>query len=326
MNIFNLVFIRNLSIATFFLLKTAACNTNDEVFEGTWKQEASMDEYLRFNAQVFEAEDHIFLLPGKGNHRFSSVPEIMKYDGNQWSFEITYPNWASAGNSVYWQHEDIGYLVAGVNGSSAPTDEVIKLDIENAEFTNATSVPDQPINEELTGNNTNTKRYISRVNPLDNTPTIYSYDLDLGIWGSIPSPTDISTSSKMEIIGDSIFFILTGFDYKNFFLYQQEEGAWISLPDFPGDPRTGSIFKKYKNYLIYGTGTNAQDHSTIQNDLWKFDLVSHEWERIEDFPATPFSSGFSFVLQDRFYLGGGITEIIVSKDAMNSEMWSFSLD
>ena len=102
MNNLNLFLFRNLSIVTFTLLNIVACSTNDVAFEGTWRQETSMDEHLRFDAQVFEEEDHIFLLPGKGSYRFSSVPEIMKYDGDAWSFEVIYPNLANAGNSDYW--------------------------------------------------------------------------------------------------------------------------------------------------------------------------------------------------------------------------------
>lgn len=323
MKIYKFHFVTYLILGLSIIIGSCSNDGEEERNEAFWVKEPTQTDYLRLRAQVFEEEDYVTLLPGKGAYRFSQVPELLRFDGSEWTLISEYSGFASSGSSGYWQDNGVGYLVSGVNSSSAPTDELVKLDIENSNHESLSRIPEIAIG--IVGSaNTNAKGYISYVNTSTNFSNIYSYDFGMDSWDKVSVPYDSSVAiSMMQTIGDSLFLIVPSLSVDNFFVYLEGEKQWVSLPDFPGDTReSGGLFKRYKDYLIYGTGILSENKS----DLWKFRTDSYEWERMSDYPGTPFSNGFSFILNGRLYLGGGITELPISASAMNGEMWSVLLD
>ena len=330
-------FIIKIGLYIFIILLSNSCTNKNGIemqaetpseIKNEWRREVDLpNDYLRLNAQIHQRNDEVFLLPGKGSYNFSIAPEIVKFDGDTWNWEMDYAGFAMAGYSAYIQQENTGYLIGGVNGSSAPTNEVQLLDFDNQTITAQTEFPfgTFPFRSSAYSNS---KGYMTNSfgNPGQNN-TLFTFDLNLASWDSIPSPTNINYSkSYLATSSDSLFLYLSDRADQNFFFLKEGSTEWNVLPDFPGKTRSDIIFQKYKKYIIAGFGFDDESPEIILNDLWKFDIENKTWSAVESFAGKPIHSGFSFNLNNRFYIGGGATEKLISKEVMNEEIWSISFD
>ncbi|WP_207512562.1 Kelch repeat-containing protein [Longitalea luteola] len=79
-------------------------------------------------------------------------------------------------------------------------------------------------------------------------------------------------------------------------------GSWKRMKNFPGPQRKFpvSFAVNGKGYVCCGRGTNGN-----LNDVWEFDPATDTWTQIGDYPGSPMNSGFSFVIGNKAYVGGG---------------------
>lgn len=81
-------------------------------------------------------------------------------------------------------------------------------------------------------------------------------------------------------------------------------GQWerLSQPpaDFPG--RNNHVVATVNGIIYLGLGN---DNNYAYNDWWRYDPATDSWERLTDFPGKPRNLAFSFVINDKIYVGGG---------------------
>ncbi len=291
-----------------------------------WRREADLPDYLRIGGMVHQTQDKVFLLPGSGAYHFASVPEIMSFDGEKWTYEFRYDGFASAGGG-YWQHNGWAYNVCGVNGSYAPTRDVVAIDFES-QSTHLVSefLPGRVA--DLGSCSTSSKGYLTAVHTYGDTlRSIYYYDFESEIWDAMPKPTENENlQTLMATQADTLFLFYPTSDNNNLFCKIEGELEWHSLPDFPGSPRHLKSIHRYKNYLIVGMGIDYHNNENLLADIWVFNVGTSTWTEMAAYPGKAFHSGFIFEINDRLYIGGGATETTISKEVMNGEMWSIYLE
>lgn len=291
-----------------------------------WRAEAALPEYLRIGGMVHQTSDKVYLLPGGGAYHFASIPEIMSFDGEKWTYEFRYDGFASAGGG-YWQYNGLAYNVCGLNGSGAPTQEVVAIDFETQSTHLETQFLPARVSS-LSSCSTPSKGYLT-ANFSYNTPLhkVYFYDFDTQIWDSIPKPVENETSpTLLAAQSDTLFLFYPTSEQHNLFYKTEGVSGWNPLPDFPGTLHNRGVFHQYKNYLIVGTGIDLNEQTNLLSDIWAFNINTSQWTAIAPYPGKALHSGFIFELNDRLYIGGGATSPTISNEVMNGEMWSIYLE
>lgn len=287
---------------------------NEEQSILEWTEVASIpNDALRLAADVVTYNNEAYLLPGKGGTRFSSKPEILKFSDNTWTQVATYDGFATAGNSGAWRNDDEIFILGGVNGSNAPTDEVRSFSISNNSFN------EEPLTASVSVNTafTSSKGYIGT------DEGFLSYDFDTEIWEPIiiAELSQSIATARMTVENDIIYALYTNLDTNNFFAFVEATNEWIVLPDFPGTTRTGAIIVSTETDIYTGLGVGEQDLL----DIWRFNIETNEWVNFTEYPGTHFNAGFAFELDNDLFIGGGVTESPISNEALNNEVYRLNL-
>lgn len=279
-----------------------------------WTKRANIpNEYLRLDADVITYNNEAYLLPGKGGTRFSSKPEILKYSEHRWTQVATYGGFAVAGNSATIRNDDVIYILGGVNGSSAPTEEVRAYSITTNTSSNESRFPKA---DNATYNQT--KAYFG------NNETFSSYDFISETGELLPViPSNEPISSALLCSENNIIYAL--FDFlanDNFFAFNEDSKTWVSLPDFPGEKRSEALMTSTRTDIYVGLGYNQG----LLNDIWKYNIETSEWMKFMQYPGTAFSGGFSFELDNELFFGGGYTGGgSISNEVLNEEIYSIKV-
>lgn len=99
------------------------------------------------------------------------------------------------------------------------------------------------------------------------------------------------------------------------FEYSFAQNEWSQKADFPEARYRGVAFSIGK-YGYAGTGLSPAER---QNDFWKFDPVSNEWIEIASMPATGREGAIAFTIDDKAYVGGGLTDFPFP----NNDFWQY---
>ncbi len=302
-------------------------NDNDQN-EIEWTKQASIPKDLRISAEVVTYNNEAYLMPGKGGSRFSIEPEILKYSNNIWSEIASYDGWANAGNSGAWINGDLIYLIGGLNGSGAPTDEVRSFSLNNTDFRTQNETPIPSGNRaSVSSCNTDTKGYIgygTSHNPdFQIEDNIWTYDFASGIWESIPSPSidQAPHFSLMTSENNCVYLLFPSLAANNFYRWEEKSKEWMDLADFPGDTRTESVIVSTETHIYTGLGRTTLGDEHIYDDIWQYNIEKNEWVAFSQYPSTPFHSGFAFEMNNELFFGGGATTVIISSDSLNDEIY-----
>lgn len=145
----------------------------------------------------------------------------------------------------------------------------------------------------------------------------YCYSPATNTWAKIascPAPVtrDLSTFSTPEagyLIGGSREKAVP-----DVWKYTVSTKSWTRLADFPGVPTTFSntFVIGNKGYYLGGSSTTLNH---LRREAWSLNFTTGKWERIADVPQEAgYYYGFSFAIQGKGYLGGGITDKNFSGD------------
>lgn len=287
-------------------------------------------DHLRVGAGVVTNEGDAYLLPGKGGSRFSSAPEILKFSQNRWVEVSIYDRWAQAGSSSSWSSGNNIYIIGGSNSSGVPTDEVVRFDTDEFLYEEETKIP--------TGARTNASYYTTGTKGyigygIQHDPTfgyaqdILSYDFETKTWETISSPpiNEEITSAHMTGNGDLIYLLFPEKDQNNFYAYSISTQEWMTMNDFPGRQRIGSTICATRDDVLFGMGYDSDDANEMLDDIWKYNFEMNTWELFTNYPGVPYSNGFSFEYGDNVIFGGGSTEVQISENSLNSEIYLLRL-
>lgn len=89
---------------------------------------------------------------------------------------------------------------------------------------------------------------------------------------------------------------------KDWYMYDPVMDQWTRKADFPGTPRNDAVSFSIGNYGYVGMGIGSGD---FQKDFWRYDPKHDKWTQID---STGYASAgaFSFVINNKAYIGGGI--------------------
>ena len=277
----------------------------------TWIKQSNLPEDdLRLDADVVTYNNEAYLLPGKGGTRFSSKPEILKYSDSNWTTIAKFDGFASAGNSLSIRNDHVIYILGGVNGSNAPTEEV-----------RAFSVRDNSFSAETRFSATTNATYTEDKAYFFSNESFSSFDFSSGSTESLPSiPTNEPVYSVLLTTeNNTIYALFTAAAENNFFAFSAESKQWIELADYPAGTRTGASIVSTTSDIYAGLGVNQEAFF----DIWKYNFLSDEWVMFTEYPGVHFEAGFSFELNNELYFGGGFTGGgSISNEVLNEEVYS----
>ena len=303
-----------ISIICLFALLTN-CKSQDDTSPieeiNEWVQRSSLPtDELRLDANIITYNNRAFLLPGKGGSRFSTRPGILEYAEGNWTRVATYDGFATAGRSEAIRNNDEIYLLGGVNGSNAPTDEVRSYSISDNTFREETR-----FSSTFTATYTESKAYFGDEN------SFTSFDFSTNAVETLPViPSNESISAaRLTTENNIIFAFFSLLESNNFFAFDTNSNEWSQLPDFPGESRTGALIVSTDSDIYVGLGSNP----TPLLDIWRFNIETNEWLMFTEYPGTHFRAGFAFELNGRLFFGGGFTGAgPISPESLNEEVYS----
>ncbi len=75
-------------------------------------------------------------------------------------------------------------------------------------------------------------------------------------------------------------------------------GTMVTLTDFEGNTK-----------IFAGLGANGGDPNNKKGDIWSYDINTNSWKQESNFPGGPRNRVFSFVLDNKWYVGGGRNDV-----------------
>ncbi|NVK53158.1 MAG: IPT/TIG domain-containing protein [Flavobacteriaceae bacterium] len=144
--------------------------------------------------------------------------------------------------------------------------------------------------------NTNVyNKYLEKYNPINNSWTTVSSNLDL----------DIAYSTTFVI--NNIAYVIGGSEKSNgkaSWSYNSASNSWVRISDFPYSIKNATSYVlNNKGYVI----VNEDINNVFVNEIWEYNPQTNSWKRFEDF----FSDNqkrrymFSFAIGNKAYAGGG---------------------
>ncbi len=70
-------------------------------------------------------------------------------------------------------------------------------------------------------------------------------------------------------------------------------------------------------------GLGASTYSNYSKEFWKYNILSNEWEKIEDFPGEFRQNAFAFTLSGKGYVGGGFNLISGGSYPKFTDIWCY---
>ena len=153
---------------------------------------------------------------------------------------------------------------------------------------------------------------------------MYEYDPALNAWTKKAYP------AELQYFGSGVAFSIGNKGYMGIgwihnqsevtprlFEYDPVTDNWKRMADFPGIPRTNSVFFTLPNGKAY-VGLGIESGDTYLNDMWEFDPVANIWTRVEDFPGSARYSAVAFSIGSKAYIGFGYD------GGHRRDLWEFS--
>lgn len=132
-------------------------------------------------------------------------------------------------------------------------------------------------------------------------------------------------SNAVAFVINNIGYVGTGWDdmrirKKDFWSYDPVNDLWTRKSDFPGPERIDAVGFGIGNKGYAGTGDAIVGSIRVKlKDWWEYDALSDQWTQKTDFPglANQYTSGF--VIQDKIYMGLGLSV----SGSIGKEWWEY---
>ncbi len=163
--------------------------------------------------------------------------------------------------------------------------------------------------------------------PTSDLTDMWEYDPATGVWTEkslCPGegrghPAYVEANGKIYIgLGQSS----TG-NMKDFWEYDIANDSWEEMPEFPSHRRHHPYHFAIDNmvYAGLGHGTQQVNGTPIYTDMYRFDPLTKDWERMSDFPAEARVAGTQFSLNGKGYVLSGEGEDHYYLE--ESEFWEY---
>lgn len=101
--------------------------------------------------------------------------------------------------------------------------------------------------------------------------------------------------------------------------------TWKRKAPFPGNKRTKALAQTFNGRayvgLGYAGGSAALAKNSYLTDFWSYDPLTDSWEKLAGFPGGDTDGAFSFVMNDKIYVGSGYSYL-----TMRNYFWCYYPD
>lgn len=156
-----------------------------------------------------------------------------------------------------------------------------------------------------------------------------------GIYGTL-TPVQVSSmpgsgrASAVAFAVNGKGYILTGRtkepkdSLKELWEYNPIDDSWTQKSPFPGKPRVKAIALVLNGKAYVGLGFQSNTGAVLNKqayftDFWCYNPATDSWENLAGFPGDDTSGCFSFVMNNKIYVGSGYAYL-----TMQNFLWSYS--
>ncbi|WP_196894228.1 Kelch repeat-containing protein [Aureivirga marina] len=286
-----------------------------------WSMQTGNNDFERLGANAASTGNKAFLFSGGAGDRFGVSREILKFENNQWT-ALSDMMHTSRGQTILATNEK-ALIIGGSASNGAPTKTIYTFDFETEMITGIADFPYGTISHgggAVVGN----KGYVTKksMNSLD----FYMYDFSSNNWSTLQ--TDFlqnQTNAKIVSAGKKLFFASLENETSNFYIYDTENNQWKYMTDFPGEKRNFYTMLSSQDAIFIGFGI-SKDTDEVLKDVWKYNIAKDEWTQVGTYPGEAFHSGYSFIIEDGLYFGGGSKKVLNTTMTLNTEIYKLSVN
>ena len=110
-------------------------------------------------------------------------------------------------------------------------------------------------------------------------------------------------------------------EQNSFYKYDPKLDRWFQINDFPGAPRQGAVGFSINGKGYIGLGYNNISGRKFFNDIWEYDPVTDDWDRVGYFPGELREYPIGFGVDGCLYFGMGKIATFYKYDLKTKE-WS----
>ena len=282
------------------------------------------------------AEGISFSYEGKGYCGFGTSGFLQSND--LWRFDPSDQSWTQLSEAPKEFVRGVSFVIDGsvyMGLGRAPwgigASEFYKYDIASDTYTSIGMFPTNSSSNQnwvdAVGFSYNGKGYVMGASGTFGDPIrLVEFNPNDNSWETISNPPVQATSGYIHFVKDGYLYVGMGGEFssafnttQDFWKYDIENNVWTQLSDFSNEGRTEAIsfFYEGKGYCGFGFRRDTNTGVTESfSDLWEYNVMADEWTRIESMPISAIKQHYHFVLENKFYFGGGY-------DAGNSSLSDF---
>ncbi|WP_447770577.1 Kelch repeat-containing protein [Sphingobacterium faecium] len=139
----------------------------------------------------------------------------------------------------------------------------------------------------------------------------WAYSASAGTWSKKADFPGIARNNAVAFAIGNNGYVGTGFDGTNalsdFYKYDISANTWTKIADLPADAaRYGAVAFTIGGFGYVGTGSRGNDNDTNVKSFYKYDPTANTWTLVDSPLESNRRYGFSFVINNIAYVGGGI--------------------
>jgi N-acetylneuraminic acid mutarotase len=217
--------------------------------------------------------------------------------------------------SMAFAIDNAAYVVSGMGSSFVPHRECWKYDAGANAWTRKADFPGTAVIEGV-GFTIASKGYLclgstnGSAGPVN---ALWEYEPATNLWTQKTAFPGAARSGSVALVINQKAYILAGSSSlgseKDVWEYDPLTGHWTQKGDFPGAGRflpAGFVING-RGYV--GTGVLGGPPFSAANDFWEYDPAADIWTRKADFPGTARGYALGFSINNKGYLGMGMTNI-----------------
>lgn len=318
------------------LFPFASCDESDEDEEtiGNWTKTTPFKGRPRSGAITFTIGDKAYV--GLGYDGDDYLNDFYEYDINNgfWIAKASFPGTARE-QAIAFSINGKGYVGIGYNRDldAEELGDFWIYDPESDTWEQRSDFGGSPRYNAI-GFAIGSRGYIGTGFDGDNyNSDFWEYDQGTDTWNEISSYPGEKLEEGVSFVIDNKAYLCTGrnngLNVTDFWMYDPEGGSWSNL--VPDDDETYydeflAAVRRYnavaftmngKGYITTGTGSSG----SLDNSIYEFDPASLRWTQKTSFEGSGRSMAVAFVLQDRAFVGTG-----VSGTKRFDDIWEFKPD
>ena len=247
----------------------------------TWTTKANFPAGARYYAKSFTINDTMYVCGG-GTAPFTDCSSILT-SGEVWAYVASSNIWIQKANMP------LGNISNGCAISAAGKGFYISGGSQQACLSNGYWRPGSYGRETMLEYNSTSDSW-DLGTPLGGVKRKFGFSEVIGDYGY----------ALMQYAGTA--FNVNGDNQVYLFQFDSKNNSWVQKSKYPGQGTWHfGVGFTLNGKLYYGSGMNAPN--SLVNDFWEYDPVLNSWTQILNVP-TSLTNGFSFILNNKAYIGG----------------------